>query len=338
VSLAQNLGSVFFSEELKPYLRSKDKKPFLRQLSEMVHMGFAQRYLPYQYIKHGLYKTDAPENYLDYLPPRLLVKVVERVNSEEHADRTRNKARFRTILEQHGLPCVREIARRYADGRLVDAEGQDFSEISAREEMMRHGPKVFIKETCGMQGKGAKILDLSADRTDIFAQPGDLLYQPVIRQHPQLARLYPYAVNTIRTDTLESNGTYINNGAVLRMGCGVNHVDNWDAGGLIVGIDLESGRLYGRGKRKAKFGGLEFDAHPDTGVTLAGVQIPYWQDLLSVVRKAAAVMAPLGSLGWDVAVTPNGPVIIEANHVWDVFLLQQGVGGLAKTKLGEMAV
>ena len=261
-----------------------------------------------------------------------------KVNPEEYEDMVENKYKLRNILEGHGLPCVREIVRRQADGRLFNANGQEISKTAATELITKYGPKIFVKETFGNRGIGAMIIDGSTDQDDMFGLPGDILYQPIIHQHPILEKLFPYSVNTVRIDTLKFNDKYISNGAVLRMGCKKNHVDNWSAGGIIVGINLKDGRLYGKGKQAAKYGGLEYDAHPDTGVTFADLQIPYWQDILDVVGKAAEIMAPLVSLGWDVALTPDGPVIVEANGPWDTCLTQEGAGGLAKTRLGEMVI
>lgn len=328
----------FLSEELEAYRYSKNKKPYFTQLREIFNLLLTYRYPPYQYIRHGLYKTDAPENYLDYIPPRLMQKFVAKVNPEAYEDLVENKFKFRMILEQHDLPCVREIVRRRADGRLFNADGDMISKPAATELVKQFGPKIFVKQTFGNRGKGAMIVDVSAYQDDMFNIPGDILYQPLIRQHPKLEKLFPYSVNTVRIDTLKFYDKYICNSAVLRMGCNKNHVDNWSAGGIIVGINMIDGRLYKKGKKAAKYGGFEYDAHPDTGVIFLDFQVPYWQDILDAVGKSAEYMAPLISLGWDVAITPDGPVLVEANGLWDTCLSQEGYGGLAKTKLGELVI
>jgi Sugar-transfer associated ATP-grasp len=338
VGFERYFGITFLSEELKPYLRSGPKKPLHIQLVEMLRLYRTYRYPPYQYIKHGLYKVGAPDDYLDFVPQRLVTQFMKRVNPQESLKLVEDKVVFRDIMERCGLPCVREILRRQADGRLVTSGREEISKTAAMDLLRQHGPKIFVKETLGMMGKGAMIIDVSADQDDPFDLPGDLLFQPIIHQHPKLQELFPYSVNTVRIDTLKTDSGYVNNGAVLRMGCNRSHVDNWDAGGLIVRINMETGRLFGKGKQKVKFGGREFDAHPDTGVIFSDFQIPFWPDILDVVGKGAEAMAPLGSLGWDVAVTSDGPVLVEANEEWDVRLFQDGLGGLARTKLGELVI
>jgi len=53
------------------------------------------------------------------------------------------------------------------------------------------------------------------------------------------------------------------------------------------------------------------------------------------VRKAAPVMLPLRSLGWDVALTPDGPLLIEVNHDYDIFLSQTLVAAIARRRSDE---
>lgn len=56
-----------------------------------------------------------------------------------------------------------------------------------------------------------------------------------------------------------------------------------------------------------------FYRHPETGIVFDGFQIPYFNEVKNIIIKASALF-DLPLLGWDVAITPNGPVIIEVNH------------------------
>ena len=38
-----------------------------------------------------------------------------------------------------------------------------------------------------------------------------------------------------------------------------------------------------------------------------------------LVERSALLFQPMRTLGWDVAVTPRGPVVIEANNWWAPF-------------------
>lgn len=65
-----------------------------------------------------------------------------------------------------------------------------------------------------------------------------------------------------------------------------------------------------------------FDKHPDTNLAFVGLQIPYWKEILSLTKEAHTHFMDFASLGWDIAITESGPVIIEANKIWDVETMQ----------------
>jgi Sugar-transfer associated ATP-grasp len=58
-------------------------------------------------------------------------------------------------------------------------------------------------------------------------------------------------------------------------------------------------------------------AHPETGLPFAGFRLPYWSDAMALVATAQRVFPELATLGWDIALTEDGPIIIEANARWD---------------------
>ena len=60
-----------------------------------------------------------------------------------------------------------------------------------------------------------------------------------------------------------------------------------------------------------------FSVHPRTGLRFEGFQLPLWQDLCDLVIGSAKKFLPIQTIGWDVAVTSKGPVIVEANMFWD---------------------
>ncbi len=65
------------------------------------------------------------------------------------------------------------------------------------------------------------------------------------------------------------------------------------------------------------FGLHEVERHPTTGLNLLGVQPPMWNDIVNLGKKAALAFLPSRCLGWDIAMTSAGPVLIEANRYWD---------------------
>ena len=60
------------------------------------------------------------------------------------------------------------------------------------------------------------------------------------------------------------------------------------------------------------------ETHPKTGHSLVNFRVPYWQAARDMVIDAARKFAPIKTIGWDVAITPDGPVIIEGNTSWGI--------------------
>ena len=102
----------------------------------------------------------------------------------------------------------------------------------------------------------------------------------------------------------------------LRMDTVHEHVDNWAAGGLIVRIDLGSGELRRDGFFRPGYGGRT-GIHPDSGVIFDGFRIPCFSDAMAMVARLHEYFAHIHSIGWDVAITDNGTVIVEGNDDWD---------------------
>ena len=75
--------------------------------------------------------------------------------------------------------------------------------------------------------------------------------------------------------------------------------------------------MLGTGVLKPKYGAQRVEVHPDSGVRFTGLQVPFWNEVLELCRGAARICPNLRSIGWDIAIAPGGPMIIEANHKWD---------------------
>lgn len=70
--------------------------------------------------------------------------------------------------------------------------------------------------------------------------------------------------------------------------------------------------------------------HPNTGVVFKDYQLPYWNEVIEVVKLMHSYLKDIKSIGWDVAITPNGPVLIEGNDNWEIGGPQDMEGGLKK--------
>src|SRR4051812_12911040 len=109
--------------------------------------------------------------------------------------------------------------------------------------------------------------------------------------------------------------------AFFKIAVGDNITDNYNAGatGNLKGnIDPTTGKLAKAIQASSEgIGFSEISTHPFTAKSISGFRIPDWPAVMALAEQAARVFLPLRTVGWDVAVTPEGPTLIEGNPFWD---------------------
>jgi hypothetical protein len=182
---------------------------------------------------------------------------------------------------------------------------------------------------------GAWLIARFADES--WAMPR--LVQPRIVNHPQLAPLSNGALATVRAVTcLDEQGRPELVGAVMRMAVGANHVvDNLHAGGIAAGVDLATGELGPASNLGAdvRLGWIE--RHPDSGAPIRGFRLPCWDQLRPFAEHAHGGFSDRVVVGWDIALTDDGPVLVEANGAPDLDIMQRPFRrGLMRERLAEL--
>jgi len=140
---------------------------------------------------------------------------------------------------------------------------------------------------------------------------GRIFFEELVIQHKDLNKLSPTSVNTMRIVTFNDHGIPRILWAGLRIGNGINSVDNFHAGGMALPIDIETGKLVGSARDKDL---NEYASHPVTKVKFNDFQIPFFDEVKKMVLDLSKLSDKILVLGLDVAVTENGPLIIEANR------------------------
>jgi hypothetical protein len=197
--------------------------------------------------------------------------------------------------------------------------------------------QVIIKPINGQAGKGivlaykkgpeykVRIGHAEKDLSD-FILTDRAIVQQVVVQENTIAKFSPFSVNTIRVVTLytKANEAIIIS-ASMRFGVGEAYVDNWSAGGVAVGVDHKNGTLKKIAYDKK---GTQYLIHPVSKMPFDGFEIPQWDKVVELAERVQEKCSFFKMLGLDIAVTDDGPVLIEINPNPDLIFQEQTAGPL----------
>ena len=176
----------------------------------------------------------------------------------------------------------------------------------------------IVKPDTGTMGRGVEkkfsneIGDLDSFYT--YCCENKILLEEVITQHEALNRINPYCINSVRINAARSSKEIKLIGACIKCGTGGKVSDNFHAGGIAYPVDLDTGIISGPGRNNTDLN--EYEYHPGNKLHMLGLQIPYWKEIKNTVITGMELVPSLGYIGWDIAVTPDGPEIIEGNYSW----------------------
>jgi alpha-L-glutamate ligase-like protein len=149
---------------------------------------------------------------------------------------------------------------------------------------------------------------------------------------PLFARLWPDGLCDIRIITLRTQPVM----SMIRVPTAESGGRaNLHQGGLGIALDLQTGRTT-----RAVHHGRAVEIHPESGAPLVGLQVPRWDEVLGVARRAAGSV-PLGYLGVDVVLdVERGPLVLEINarpglEIQNINAL--GLGPAVASAQGELA-
>lgn len=249
-------------------------------------------------------------------------------------DDVQDKARFAILCHAAGLCHAGTLAAFQAGQQTAGPE------LAALQ-----GEGFWQKPRYGSGGRGCRLWRRAADGTMVAGHdrlsPGqwhqhlrqtDCILQAPLVNHPDLQHLSNGAAVVLRLITvLERSGecTLIGSSVALPQGSS-------DSTTAALGCvpDLRTGVL-----RKVSLAGADAaTTHPDTGARIVGSVLPCWDACCLLVQQAhRQAFAGFASLGWDVVVTPDGPVLLEANSGWGTMGQQMDFGPLGDTPLARIA-
>lgn len=155
--------------------------------------------------------------------------------------------------------------------------------------------------------------------------------------HKDLAKINSTALNSTRIFTILNDGEPEFLCAYQGFAAGNATSDSWQHGSVYVGIDLKNETLkeYGLTSVSDKRSGL-LKEHPDSRLKFKDYKIPFLHEAVELCIRAHRLLYFNFIIGWDVAITDSGPLIIEANEKPGMNVAQALNGGL-RGKIVEYA-
>lgn len=227
--------------------------------------------------------------------------IVRRMNDKAYWHYFDDKTTFNTLF----APYIGRKWIKVDDSLTADALAEFLSDL----------PAVLFKPLEGSSGVGIVKYNKADWEKDIPAFLNSLrgqgagLLEELLVQHPEMSRLCPTSVNTVRIATLLGDKREGVVYAFLRIGNG-NVMDNVDQGGMAARVDLATGKLLTVAADKA---GNVYDKHPITGTPIVGFTIPYFKEAMDMCLQAMHKVPQVRFVAWDVAITADGPRFIEGN-------------------------
>ena len=172
--------------------------------------------------------------------------------------------------------------------------------VDGDEALLSNGARVALDQLCD---------EVAANTTDGY------VFQDAVTPHPEIAAISgSKAVSTVRVVTVNETGTPSVLYTVWKVPSATAMSDNfWQTGSLVSLVDKDTGEVL----TARHGGGVEtawVEAHPVTGKQMKGITLPDWDKVTALAVAAHALVPDNGILGWDIALTPDGPVLIECNE------------------------
>jgi hypothetical protein len=306
-----------------------------------------------EYVKFALYDSTrySPADKQAFLSDLLHWPIVRACCDSNWTAATEDKWLASRILDMVGLPTPRIIAvcddsqRLYPGTRTIRTE-QQFLQFLAE----RPGEPFFAKPMVSYASKGILRCEGHGGGMMTFTHIGELPAAEAYRKH--LGR-QPYILQTIQKNHSFFSGL-CRNLATVRTGAVVydNEVrlafsflkmpgletieDRFQVpGNIACELNPVTGDILSIACRTAH-GYTRHTLHPEHGVPMIGLRLPYWQEVLDAVGTTARLFAPLRYQTMDIAITDAGPVVIEVNIGGGFAGPQMALGrGIMNTPLGN---
>ena len=281
--------------------RSRNDKEDLR--ADIIFCRLAYGFIPSEYVGFELEKKKPEER----------KKFYSDIDTLAFGYSVNNIRELQYILDK--ADSSKKFAKYYKRDTVVIEKKSDYE--AYKKFVLKH-PIFVEKEVISSMGKGTTLVNLSLlketaeEHFNRLVCEGKYLLEERIAQQEVMAQFNSSSVNTIRCITLRVKKEVVVPYCFMRTGRRGSFVDNGGSGGLLIGIDVKTGTLNTAAYDEYND---KYLCHPDSGIEFKEFQIPEWNELIRLCKKAAMEEKDMGFLSWDLAYTDDGWVVIEVNEI-----------------------
>ncbi|MEP2027918.1 MAG: sugar-transfer associated ATP-grasp domain-containing protein [Paracoccaceae bacterium] len=283
-----------------------------------------------EYIRNGLFRNDnfTDEQRAAYISNDLHWDITHTCNNKSWSGAAEDKVLATTLMSAGGVPVPPILAVIDKSSRIYPGITKIGTAEQLRDVVMPNiEGGLFGKIVDGMVSFGAFRIE-AADDTHItcsghdpityekfvseFVGENAYVLQNNLENHPEIGR-YASALATVRmVNMVKGDGVFCPL-AIIKLPQGNNIADAfWRPGNLASEVDVETGVIQTVAERAE----MEVTFHDDHPMSsgLKGLKLPFWDELLEINARAANIFAPIRYQSTDIAITADGPVIIELNY------------------------
>ena len=258
-------------------------------------------------------------------------KLVDKMNNKKKKKIFDDKSVFDQIFEEYlGRKCLK-----------TDASYDEFVKFIGTKK------EIFYKKIAGNRGIGAQKINVDDYKGNIKKLYDDIqnmdlgIVEDVVVPHDDIKKICDSGLSTIRLITLNINGKLVILDSVFMIINGGIVNCEVTGGGLSACIDVNSGIVV---SDAVDVNRNYYSNHPISGEVIKGFQIPFWNEVLSLANEVYNKVPGVNYIGWDIAITNDGPIIIEGNaswpshRIWQIPYLREKKGKkeLVLNKLGDI--
>ena len=188
------------------------------------------------------------------------------------------------------------------------------SDYPAYKEFLKTHKKFVKKQVSEGMGRSVELVKTNEispkEYFDILLSNGEHILEELILQDEVMSNLNESSVNTIRCITMLTRKGVVIPYTFLKVGRSGSFVDNGGAGGILAGINVDTGVIDTNGYDEFA---TEYIKHPDSGVTFNGYSFPKWEEMKKMCMNLAKKIQNVKCIGWDVTLSDKGWIIVEGN-------------------------